>query len=270
MLGSPARHERWFDMDLVADPTHAVARTTAHLRTLWCHRVLVGTSLVLSIIGFAVVSYRIRLPATFESRGYDMGSATAIVLVDAPRSRAVDINAGNGIQVLAFRAKLLADLAMKPVIMHAVAERMGVPSSLVVADPPLGAAAVSGASVTPDDRRANVVRTVAPTLDGGDSPIMTIGTRAPTLAAAEHLAGAVIAALNTHLANVSLKQGTPASRRVLLKQLAPAEGAMVRHGPRSLATAAACVLVFLLACGLIIAISGLAARLRELPDPFAA
>jgi hypothetical protein len=257
-------------MDLGADRTQAVARTTVHLRTLSRHRVLVGAALVLSIVGFAVVSYRIRLPATFESRGYDLGSATAIVLVDAPRSRAVDINAGNGIQVLAFRAKLLADLAMKPVIIDAVAERMGVPSSLVVADPPLSAAAVSGASVTADDRRAYVVRTIVPTLDGGDNPIMTIGTRAPTPAAAERLAGAVIAALTTHLAKVSLRQGTPAPRRILLKQLAPAEGAMLRHGPRPLPTAATCVVVFLLACWLIIAISRLAARLRQVPDPFAA
>jgi hypothetical protein len=255
-------------MDRAADHAPAGALAPDHLRTLRRHRVLVSAALALSVVGFALITYRVSLPATFEARAYHVGSATAIVLVDAPRSRAVDIAAGNGIQVLAFRAKLLADLAMKPLIMDAVAQRLGVPAALVVADPPLGLA--SGASGTPDDRRANVIRAGVSPVVGGDNPIMTITTRAPTPAAAQRLAGAVIAVLARHLATVSRSQGTPVARRIRLTQLAPPNGTLLQRGPRPATTAAAATLAFLIVCWSIVAIDRLARRMRQAPRPIVA
>jgi hypothetical protein len=248
-------------------PTADRRRDTARLRTLWRHRRLVGAALVLSIVGFVVVSFRISFPATLQSRGYQVGTATAIVLVDAPRSGIVDVRAGTRISVLAYRAALLAELTMEPVIMDELPRRLGVPRSLVVPDPPRATAVATGASVTPDDRRAYVVRGQAPKVKGGDSPIITISTRAPTPDAAAALADAAVAALDQHLARVNRANSTPVGRRIQLTLLAPSDGTPLQRGPRPALAAAAAGAAFALVCW---SIAGLAARWRRLPEPLGA
>lgn len=247
------------------DPLPDRARTGAvpRLHTLVRRRRLVGVALVLAVLAFLVATVH---PTTLRARSYTVGSATALVLVDYPISPVVAADEAAGIPLLAFRAKLLADLVMKPMLLDALAARLGVPSRLVVAKPPGLAPPPPGASVSPGDPRAYVVTAEAPLLDGGANPVMTLTTRAPTPAEAARAATTLVRTLSDHLARIADQQATPPARRLQLRLLAPADGRPVRHGRSQLLAAAGAAFLFLLACRLIAVTPALDPRPPAAPD----
>src|SRR4051812_43174100 len=101
------------------------------LRDLWRRRLLVvGVYLVALLAGTAVV-YKISFPPKLESRKYDVGVATARILVDTPSSQVVEV-APKGSDSLGVRANLLASLMVDGNVKSAIAHRAGLdPSKLV-------------------------------------------------------------------------------------------------------------------------------------------
>ena len=82
------------------------------LRELWRLRVLVlGIALLAMLVGMALA---FRLPS-LESRKYEVGVATASVLVDTPNSQVIEV-APKGSDTLAMRASLLANLMAEGVV----------------------------------------------------------------------------------------------------------------------------------------------------------
>jgi hypothetical protein len=248
-------------------PDRARTGAATRLRTLVRHRRLVGAALTLAILAFLVATVH---PTTLRPRSYTVGKATALVLVDYPTSAVVDAPAADGIPLMAFRSRLLADLVMKPVLLDALAARLGVPRRLVVADPPGLAPAPPSRSVSVADRRAYVISAETPSLDGGANPIMLITTRAPTTAAAARTATAVVMTLTDHLARLADAQGTPAMRRLRLRPLSPPDSRPLRHGRGPATAAAAATAAFLLVCWLITTLAGPPSRRAGGPDPVGA
>ena len=237
------------------------------LQSLWRQRVLVAGALVLSCVGFLLATYRVGF-VTLERRAFAAGLARTEVLVDGVRSRAVDLNVGgDDFRQLSRRATLIADVSMTPDVRARIARRIGVAPDRIVPDPPLNAVRVTGASVGTSDRRAYVLRAEVPSLDGGANPIIVITARAPSPAAAARLADATVAELRGHLAVRARTQGTPYARRLMLMPLSAARGELVRRGRPATLNAALALLGFLVACGMIVAASAVAARWQRAPDP---
>src|SRR3954470_17024379 len=147
------------------------------LRDLWRRRLLVvGVYLIALLAGIAVV-YQISFPPKLESRKYDVGVATARILVDTPASQVVDV-APKGSDTLGVRANLLANLMVDGEVKTVIARRAGLrPNQLSgvgdsVTGPPTATAKV--------DPRGYVLSTrVVSTSDGSWLPIIEIETQAP-------------------------------------------------------------------------------------------
>lgn len=255
---------RWSVMDPAADGKLARDRSIETAQVLWRHRRIVAAALVLSIVGFVVMTYRVLPPRQLERRDHRLGSAWSLLLVDSARSQAVDYGAaGGGIAALAYRAELLAALVMKPAATTAIAGRLGIDPRLVVADPPLAAAEPAGASVDASDPRAHVVQAQVRELNGGENPVIEIVTRAPTPVAAGRVADAAIAVLRGRLEDVARAQRTPPARRLALVQLLPAQRRWTNTGTGIVVNAAAALLGFAAACWLLVAVARIARSLRQ-------
>jgi hypothetical protein len=221
---------------------------------LWQHRSVVTIALILSVVGFVVMTFHVVPPRLFEPRAQRLGTATTTVLVDSSRSQAIDVRT-NAIAELAYRAELLAGLLMKPVTRDAVAGKLGLPPDRVILDPPTIAASGPDGPVDTSDPRAYVLRAAVPKFDGGDNQIMQITTRAPTPAAAAQLADASVATLRTRVGSIARAQRTPRGRRLVVTQLEPPRGEWQQRGTAPLLNAAVAILAFAFACWLILAVT---------------
>ena len=148
------------------------------LRELWHRRTIVALVALVSLIVGAAVAFR--LPS-LESRKYEVGIATARILVDTPKSQVVEV-APQGSDTLGVRANLIASLMADGVVKDAIAKRAGLKLDELegVAENTAGtsgAAAVEPTAFTADD---HVLTTrVIQTPDGDRLPIIDIETQAP-------------------------------------------------------------------------------------------
>ncbi|HWK28781.1 MAG TPA: hypothetical protein VNS09_19630, partial [Solirubrobacter sp.] len=166
--------------------------TVTILRQLWRFRFLVIVVALVSV--FAGLAVTFKLPST-ESRKYEVGVATARLLLDTPASQVVDV-APKGSDVLGARATLLANLMVDGEIKTAIARQAGVsPAKLAGLNDSAQVAATA-----PLDPRGFQIGTKVLTATGGDSlPIIEVDAQAPTAAGAEKLANAAITGLRSYL-----------------------------------------------------------------------
>lgn len=232
----------------------------AALRDLWAHRVLVSLAAVLAILASIFVSYRVAFPARIESRQYHVGIASATALVDTPRSQVVDLGRKDDTTesgTLPSRASLLANLMASSPLKEEIARRAGVaPDKLVTVAPsgvgvPAPTTLVSGATVTADDPKANVLTTDVLS-SAGQLPIIVVNTQAPDATVAARLANGAIGSLTDYLETVAATDRVPSSRRLVVKQLGPASVATTSRGPRRLFGLIAAIFVFATGCAMIL------------------
>ena len=233
----------------------------AALRDLWAHRVLVALAAVLAILASIFVAYRVAFPPSIESRQYHVGIASATALVDTPRSQVVDLGGKDDTSeggTLPSRASLLANLMASSPLKEEIARRAGVAPDKLVAVAPSGVGVpapatplVSGATVTADDPRANVLTTNVLS-SAGQLPIIVVNTQAPDATVAARLANGAIASLTDYLETVAATDRVPSSRRLVVKQLGPASVATASRGPRRLFGLLAAIVVFGTGCAMIL------------------
>ena len=97
-------------------------------------------------------------------------------------------------------------------------------------------------------------------------PIISVETQAPDARRAAALADASVAVLKTHLASVAGLDDVPAARRVVIRQLDPASASVERRGPGPALAIVASLMIFLLACGTLLALSWLVRVWRNGPE----
>jgi hypothetical protein len=230
--------------------------TVTILRDLWRHRfVVVAVYLVALIAGLAVI-YKISfLPPTLESRNYEVGVATARILVDTPSSQVVEV-APKGSDTLGVRANLLASLMVDGVVKSAIAQRAGLrPNQLVgVTD----AATEPGPVPAPPGPRAFVLTTKVLTNNSGDQlPIIELDAQAPDRAGAARLAGAAIAGLRDYLDSRAALQQVPDADRLQVTGLGAPQATTQVRGPAKVLAIAAVILIFALGCAAILGVLAL-------------
>ena len=221
------------------------------LRELWHRRTIVALVALVSLIVGAAVAFR--LPS-LESRKYEVGIATARILVDTPKSQVVEV-APQGSDTLGVRANLIASLMADGVVKDAIAKRAGLKLDELegVAENTAGtsgAAAVEPTAFTADD---HVLTTrVIQTPDGDRLPIIDIETQAPDTAGAAKLANAAVAGLRDYLDSRAASEEVTAAKRLRFTSLGPARAAEFVRGPGIPMAIGAALFVFVGGCAIML------------------
>ena len=248
------------------------------LRQLWRTRVLVAVGLALALFLGIVMAYRVTpgFPPTFKSRQYEVGIASAAVLVDSRSSQVVDVGGGPtrpNVDQLSIRARLLANLMATSPLKDEIAARAGVHSGWLIGHAPTEGGPISSrvpegpsASISESDPRASVLRLyVNETL-----PIITADTRARDAATAARIASSSIVELQRYLNAATAANRLPDDRTLVLSRLGPAKSGVETQGHGPLLGLLLFVFVFGLWCAAIIAGSGLARAWRQAAEDSAA
>jgi hypothetical protein len=212
--------------------------TVTVLRDLWRHRILVaGVGIVALLAGFATL-YKV---PSFEPRGYQVGVATARILVDTPTSQVVEI-APKGSESLGVRANLLASLMVDGVVKAAIAERAGLrPDDLFA----VSASVSEPVAAPPRNPRANVLTTkVATDNDGAQLPIIEIEAQGPDVESAAKLADAALEGLRDYLDTKAAAQEIPNAERLQVGGLGEPQAGMAARGPKAVFAVFAAIFVF--------------------------
>ena len=171
------------------------------LRTLLRHRVLLAIAVVLAVFVCLLVTFQ--LPS-LKSRNYNVGVATASILVDTPRSQVVDVNP-LGIGGVSATANLLAVVMTQGDVKASIAKNAGLqPSKLAT----ISASAAGPQTSVPDsvarDPGAGILITNTLTNAAGNQlPVISIEAKATDAAAAARLANAASSGLLSYLTSTA-------------------------------------------------------------------
>ena len=234
--------------------------TVTILRQLWRFRRLVAIMAVIAAIIGIAVSYK--LPS-FESRKYEVGVATARILVDTPASQVVDVSP-KGSDSLGVRATLLSNLMVDGVVKSVIARHAG------IAEGKLFGAAESADGPSPGAGKPNprgyaLTTKVLITPKGDSLPIIQVSTQAPDAQAAERLADASIDGLREYLDSKAVAEQVPDGQRLRVTGLGTPQGQDQVRGPRLIFSIAAFIFIFGLGCAAILMFSWLIGALRGEP-----
>lgn len=223
-----------------------------NLRDLWRRRGLVAIVALLAIAIGWMLAYHAKFPP--ERRSYNVGVATASVLVDTPRSQVVEI-APKGSDMLGARANVLANLMVDGEIENVIARRVGLPADKIIARTEAAAAAEPE---TPLTAKSYAYRTsVARTSDMNELPIIKVQTQAPDVARAIELANAAVAGLSEYLDSKAEAETVSETRRLRVRALGTAQGQVAARGPGRLMALAVAIVVFVVGCAIILVLSAL-------------
>ena len=220
--------------------------TVTILRDLWVLRRAVAMVAMLAVVAGTAVMYKISVPAHLEGRRYDVGVATARILVDTPSSQVVEVSP-KGSDSLGVRANLLASLMVDGDVKSAIARRAGLaPSKLVgITD----AATEPTPTSRPPGPRAYVLETrVATNSDGAQLPIIEVEARAPDREGAGRLGAAAVAGLSDYLDSKAAQQRIPNADRLQLTGLGAPQVTVEGRGPTAVLALVVAIVVFLLGC----------------------
>jgi hypothetical protein len=217
--------------------------TVKILRDLWRLRLVVAGVLVFAMLAGAAVVYK--LPS-LESRKYEVGVATARLLVDTPNSQVVEV-APKGSDSLGVRANLLASLMADGVVKSAIAERAGLrPEKLIgLSD---ASAEPEAAATKPGPHDYMLKMSVLTNTVGEQLPIIEIDTQAPSVAAAAKLAGAASEGLRDYLDSQASQQRVSQADRLVVTGLGAPQAELVVRGPSKVIGFVVFLFVFALGC----------------------
>lgn len=241
------------------------------LRELWSRRLLVAVGFALATAAAILMAFSVKpgLPPTFTGRQYNVGVASAGVLVDSPSSLSIDLTGGQSkadVESLSARARLLANLMATSPLKEQIARRAGVvPDRMIATAPTIGPAVdpfpvqIRASKVKPTDPDANILTVYVNEV----LPIITAAAQAPEPATAARISTAAVQELTTYLKTVAATDRVPDARRLVIKPLGPATSATVTRGPRRLLAVIVFALVFGSWCAGIVFVTAVARNWRE-------
>lgn len=222
------------------------------LRALWRRRIAVGVVALIAVLSGWMLTYRLSFPPA--ARGYDVGVATASILVDTPKSQVVEV-APAGSDELGTRANVLANIMVDGSIKEAIARRAGLAPGRLVAS---SQTADSPTVMPPLDGRSyayatSVVLTSAMT----PLPIIKVQSQAPDVQKAIGLANHVVTGLSEYLDSKAATETVPNARRLQVRLLGTAQGQDAARGPRPIIGLLVAVFVLIAGCAAILAYAAL-------------
>ena len=241
------------------------------LRILWSRRLLVAAGVFVAAFVAWATAFDVSFPPTLEPGSIEYGAASTHVLLDAQTFALTDIEAP--LDVLEDRAEVFARLAESDAVRTVVAAEAGLrPDQFVIGSKtPSESSTTRRASDPRAEERANAVaveevpKRVLVTAEEG-LPVLAISTQAGTVRAAMDLADATARGLIKYLRTLERARSTPPERRLALRQLGVAEGAVVNEGASRSLAALSFVVVLALWCALVVVVSNVVDSLRALKE----
>jgi hypothetical protein len=196
------------------------------LKELWERRLLVGLAIVLAAAAAAVAVYSVHgFPPSLTKRSTAEAHGSSEILVDSARSPIA--GSRRHLEGLVTRAGVFSRLMAGGHILDQIGAETGIPAEQI---------GVVGAEPLPGE--APGITEAAETLPYSlafiqepELPIVSIASRAPTVAEARALAVAAPRALQELVKTVQKTQETPAGERIEVRILGPAQARMVEEGP---------------------------------------
>jgi hypothetical protein len=210
-----------------------------HLRELCRHRV--GLAVVMALSLFIAVSsvQKVSLfPPGLSPRAVEIGSSSTHVLVDTPRSTAVDARSTPlAISSLTARANLLGNVMSSPPVREYIGRRAHISPERIQTVAPL-TPDVPRALAEPghEKKTSDILRSTdqyrieiqaQPT-----APVLDIYTQAPSAEAAAQLANGAVDGLRDYLSALALTQKISPEDQFRIVQLGRARGSVVNGGVR--------------------------------------
>jgi len=241
------------------------------LRELWARRLVVAVGLALAVVAGLLVAFDVGLgvPPKLSDRRYDVGVASASVLVDSPSSQVIDIGGARSradIESLSARARLLSNIMAASPLKERIARRAGVPTAALIASAPEPGPAPAPSPVDALDSKAEASDPDAYVLTirfNEALPIIVAEAQAPSPAAAAAIADAAVTELARYMKTAAAADRVPDARRVVVTALGPARSATVQRGPAPLYAVIAAIFVFGAWCVGILLIAGLVRNWRS-------
>lgn len=227
--------------------------TVKILRELSRHRLLVSIAALAAILVGLLMTYTLSLPP--KSRAYEVGVASARILVDTPRSQVVEV-APRGSEALGARASLLSALMTEGEVKAAIARRAGLAPRQLVSSAEAEPTVVPAGDRPPSELYLLHTRLVT-NAHGEALPMIEVEAQAPDAEQAGKLATAAVAGLSTHLDSKAAVEDVPDARRLGVTGLGAPQAATEVRGPRRLFALAAALIVFVGACGAIVLFAAL-------------
>jgi hypothetical protein len=214
---------------------------------------VVIAAIISALIGLAFAFHVSISPPGLKSRSGHAGAATARLIVNTPRSVVADLDP-NGFGSLPTHAQLLGDVLASTVVRDDIAKRAGIPASSLAVLPP----SVDGViqteletTVTPPVGAATLAVSTSSTL-----PVISIKVHAATPDLAASLADAAVASLESYVKSVGTAQAILPGHRPVITSLGVAQGSTTETGLPPVIGVIAAVVVFFVACYLIVLSAG--------------
>ena len=217
-----------------------------------------ATGVALALVIGVVTAYRVSIgiPPELESRAYEVGIASAAMLVDSPNSQVVDLSGGQApadVPSLLGRAQLLASLIVTSPLKERIARRAGVDAASMSASV-LGAAPISIDATSPFTPETDGPRATILTVSlSAELPIIDVDAQASTAAAAARMSTAAVEELGAYLNDVASRENVSGARRLVVRPLGQARSATAARGPgRTFALIAAVGFLVVWCAGIVI------------------
>jgi hypothetical protein len=219
------------------------------MKELWRRRILVAAVGVVALLVAIFAVYNVSgFPPKLTKRNQVSAQGSIEVLVDSSRSPIA--GSRRDIGGLAARAGVFARLMAGGNVIGQIAEEAGVPEKQIdVAGPTPLAGEAPGVSEAPETHRYGITFTNLEEL-----PIVSVTTRAPTVAEARAMAAAAPVALGDVVRSIQVRQDTPPGERVELRVLGPPRAVVVDDSLGKKVALALFFGIFALGIGLILAV----------------
>jgi len=226
------------------------------IRDLSRHRLLLALGVLIAAIAALFSVYRLD-GLKLKARSLQYSSASTQVLVDT--SSSVLGNLSKSLEPLNTRAAVYSNFMASPAVLKLIGQQAGIPGEQIYAAGPVNANEPRVVQ-EPTALRRNVEIT-------GESnpyrlnfesqanlPTITINSQAPTTKQAISLANAAAVGLQRYVTDLENEDGIQPRSRVTIRQLGPANGAVVDGGIRKALAAIVFVAVFALWCVLLLVV----------------
>jgi len=233
-------------------------------KDLFRHRRVVLIGFLIALTSALLVMYRVSFdPApSLTSRQYEVGVASAAVLIDSQSSQAVDLGTSEvivDVGSLSSRASLLANLLVTRPLRDEIATRSGVaPDRLITqlssTTEPGAPPEATDVTVQADDPEANII-----SLQTSDTvPIITVNAQAPSEQTAARLAASTTGRLEEYLESVAAANQVPDIRKLVMRPLGEPTSATAPRGPGKRQAVMVFVVLLGLWCGAVLVLARLA------------
>jgi hypothetical protein len=225
-----------------------------YLRELWRHKLgLLVAGLVAALATMQVV-WGIGFPPRIGKDSLQMASASAEVIVDTPRSSAVDPQVDSyTLKSLSNRALILGNVMASLPVREYIAAQADVPLEKVRVEPPLTPEQprpladsahephISDLFQRPDEYRISVQATP-------QAPVLNLYAVAPTADEARALTTSAVEGLRSYLASLDHSQKVPVDSQVRLERLGVAQSGAIASGASFQLGLLTFLVVFALGC----------------------